>query len=151
MSPGPGAVPPAPGPSPAGHHLTDQGGRWVIDAWGPDQVTCLAEATTALVERLGGWADTPATDVVPLAAGPGESVDALQSLLQQVIDTVTVLSLHPLRVHLAATEDDGVAGDMDVAPHHGTRHGPLPQRVSAHGLTVEQRDGEWRCHAVVDT
>lgn len=140
-----------PDPLAAGHRLVSGVSDIVIEAWGPDRAACLTEAMNALSEVVAKPQDVPAVQVVPVEAGPGEAADALVTLLQQVLDDLAVLNVVPVRVHLAETEDGGVAGDMEVVSLSSVRAtGRRPTGLFHHDLTMEPRDGGWRCHVRVD-
>lgn len=141
----------AAGLGPSGRRVRVWDSSCAIDAWGPDLPTCLAEAVRALADDLSTAADAPVVQVLPLAADGGDALDQLHQLLQQVLDALDVLSLVPVRVHLAATGDGGVAGDMEVVPLAGHRpahlmHGRLDTAASA----VTRRPGGWHCRTRVD-
>ncbi len=147
---GPGRRAPA-GGRPAGHRLVPHTSDCIIEAWGPDRESCLAEALAALVEEFAELPDAPTTRLVPVATGTGSDEDVLVSLLEEVIYVVDVFSVVPVRVHLGAAEGGGVAGDLEVVPASevGLR-GPMPKAVSYHELAFGPSDGSWRCHVVVD-
>lgn len=123
----------------------------IIEAWGPDRPSCLAEALVGLVESFADIsADASTTRVLPLSAPPGGE-DALVTLLEDVIFALDVFSVVPVHVHLEETEEGGVAGDMEVVPVaavHPT--GPVPKGVSYHGLSIGPSTDGWRCHVLVD-
>jgi SHS2 domain-containing protein len=135
----------------AGHRLAPHTADCIIEAWGPDRASCLTEALCALVEEFAEVPDAAAVRVLPLAAGPGGAEDALVSLLEDVIYTLDVFSVVPVRFHLAETEGDGFAGDMEVVPvDQAVAVGPVPKAVSYHGLSMAPHEGGWRCHVLID-
>jgi SHS2 domain-containing protein len=124
----------------------------IIEAWGPDRATCVAEALQGLVEsfaRPSGGADPRS---LPLEAPPAGPADQLVSLLEDVIYALDVFSVVPVGVHLVDTEDGGIAGDMEVVPTSQVEEvGPVPKAVSYHELSMaRQRGGGWRCRVLVD-
>jgi protein archease len=136
---------------PAGHRRSLQDRDCFIEAWGPDRVTCITEALRALVEEFAEVPDPVTTDVLPLAAGPGEGEDALVSLIEEVIYALDVFSVVPVRFHLAETEDRGIAGDMEVVPvEHASLVGPLPRAVSYRGLTMAEHPDGWWCRVPIE-
>lgn len=139
------------GLGPSGRRVRMRDTSCFIDAWGPDLPTCLAEAVRALADDLTEVADEPVVQVMPLAAAGGDALDELHQLLQQVLDALTVLSVVPVGVHLAATGDGGLAGDMEVVPlaRHRPRH-LLPQRLDPASSAVARLPGGWHCRARVD-
>jgi hypothetical protein len=81
---------------------------------------------------------------VPIGAGPASPKELLLGLCEEVLGAEQVLSLVPVRFHLAATEDGGVAGDMEVARPDPAQH--------AHGVVVApdsvmitQEGDMWHC------
>lgn len=137
---------------PNGHRLLPHTADCIIEAWGPDRPSCMAEALAALVDSFAEVPDDARTGrVVPLSAPPGGAEDVLVGLLEDVIFALDVFSVVPVRFHLEETEDGGVAGDMEVVPvalvH---RAGPVPKAVSYHGLSIEPDGDGWRCHVLVD-
>ncbi len=138
-------------PTVAGHRLLPHTADCIVEAWGPDRASCLAEALTCLVRSFAEVPDAAAARVLPLAASPGGSEDALVSLMEDVIYAVDVFDVVPVRFHLAETEDGGIAGDMEVVPSdHAAIVGPVPKGVSYHGLSVGPAEGGWRCRVLVD-
>jgi len=136
---------------PAGHRLVPHTSDCVIEAWGPDRAVCLTEALAALVEGFADVGDACSAHVVPLGAGPGAAADELVSLLEDVIYTLDVFSVVPVRFHLAETEDGGITGEMEVVPLEETvTIGPAPKAVSYHELSMVHGEGGWRCRVLVD-
>jgi len=134
----------------AGHRLVPHTADCIIEAWGPDRPSCLTEALEALVEEFADVTDAVCTKVLPLRAGAGAE-DALVSLLEDVIYTVDVFSVVPVRFHLGEAADGTIAGDMEVVPLEEVRvAGPAPKAVSYHGLTISGEGGVWRCRVLID-
>ncbi len=123
----------------------------ILEAWGPDRVTCLAEAVSALVSVFADVRDTATTTTLPVVLEPAPSPDLLVGLLEEVIYTVDVFGKVPAHVHLAEAEDGGVAGDLEVVgAAEVVLIGPVPKAVSWHGLEIGEEEGTWRCRVVVD-
>jgi len=143
---------PPPGlPSAHGFRLLPHTADCAIEAWGPDRVTCMVEAVGGLVSAFADVGEAAAAAVLPVAIDPGPDADMLVRLLEEVIYTAEVFGQVPLRVHLADTEDGGVAGDMEVVPAaQATLIGPVPKAVSYHQLEMGEKGGAWRCRVVVD-
>lgn len=138
-----------------GHrHLSrpaDHGLHHIIKAWGPDRAACIAEALGCLVETFADVADVPTTEALPLDAPRGGAEDALFSLFEDVLSTVDVFGLVPVRFHLSDTEDGGVAGDMEVVPASQVEiRSALPRAVSYEDLAIGPFEGGWRCRVVID-
>jgi SHS2 domain-containing protein len=135
----------------AGHRSLLRTAGYVIEAWGPDQVTCLTEALVALVEQFADVTDTPTTRPLPIGAEAGEPSEVLLSLLESVIDTIDVFAVVPVHFHLDDTADGGVTGDMEVVPARSLRlAGPAPTAASHHDLSMVGDENGWRCHALID-
>jgi SHS2 domain-containing protein len=135
----------------AGHRLLPHTADCIVEAWGPDRASCLAEALAGLVASFAEVPDAAATRVLPLAASPSGAEDALVSLFEDVIYAVDVFDVVPVRFHLAETEDGGIAGDMEVvASNEADIVGPAPKGVSYHGLSAGPTEGGWRCRVLVD-
>lgn len=136
----------------SGHRLLPHTADCLIEAWGPDRPACVAEALAAMVDAFVEVPDASATKVLPVAAPQGASdADALVSLLEDVLYVVDVLGVVPVRVHLAETEDGGLAGDLEVVPLARARVvGPVPKGVSYHGLEMGRDEGGWRCRVLLD-
>ncbi len=104
-----------------------------------------------LVEGFAEAADACATQVVPLRAGPGSAKDELVAVFEQVIFSVDVFSVVPVRFHLGETMDGAIAGDMEVVPADNiVAAGPVPKGVSYHELSMVEAEGGWRCRVLVD-
>ncbi len=135
----------------SGHRLIPHTADWIIEAWAPDPVGCIAEALRALVEEFADVRNEPSSRTLPLTATEGAGEDALVQLLEEVIYVVDVFSVVPVQFHLADTEDGGVVGDMEVVPaSHAEMVGPSPKGVSYHNLSMTHDDGHWRCHVLID-
>jgi SHS2 domain-containing protein len=140
-----------PGRHVAGHVLAPHAGDCGIDAWGPDRASCLSEALRGLVEVFAVVPDPVSTGMVPLSTATGSAEDELVSLLEEVIYTLDVFSVVPVRFHLAETEDGHVAGDMEVVPVDQVAVvGPVPKSVSCHELSMASGVSGWQCHVLVD-
>jgi SHS2 domain-containing protein len=139
------------GERPRGHRQVAHTADRVVEAWGRDRATCIAEALSGLVESFADVSDTAAARPLPLAAPPGGAEEALVSMFEDVIYTVDVFGVVPVRFHLSETEDGGIAGDMEVVPSAQVEVvGPVPKAVSYHDLSVAPFEGGWRCHVLVD-
>ncbi len=136
---------------PGGRRLVPHTADCIIEAWGPDRVSCTTQALLALVESFAVVPDVPVTRLVPLSVTSTGAEDALVSLLEDVIFGVDALSVVPVRFHLAETEEGGIAGDMEVVPVDRVEVvGPAPKGVSYHGLSITSFGGDWRCHVLID-
>jgi len=135
----------------AGHEILPHTADYILEAWGPDRVSCLTEALGGLVGQFAELGDAPPTTAVPLAAGPGKEEDVLVSLIEEVIYSLDVFSYVPVRFHLAEKKDGSVAGDMEVVGiDQVTIVGPAPKAVSYHELSMGTDGGGWRCHVLID-
>jgi protein archease len=136
----------------AGHRLVPHTADCIIEAWGPDRASCIAGALTALVEGFAQAEEASVTKLVPMAVGPGGAEEQLVSLLEDVIYSVEVFSVVPVRFHLGETEGGGIAGDMEAVPADDTvAVGPIPKGDSYHQLSMEEEaGGGWRCRVLVD-
>jgi len=134
-----------------GHRLAPHTSDSIIEAWGPDRLSCFEEAMEALVEIFVNPTDTTVLRSVPVSVDSGPDTDVLVSLLQEEIYLIDVFGVVPVCFHLAGSEDGGISGQMDVMEaSEAELTGPVPKGVSYHGLEVQQHDGKWRCRAVVD-
>lgn len=148
--PTPPEVPAAEVPTDRGHRLAVHDLQWVVESWGPDRRSCLAEALAGAVEAFARVGDAAATDTLPVAVGPAPDVDLLRTLLDEVLGVIDVFGVVPVRFHLADTDDGGLAGDMEVVEAaEAELTGPAPAAVSCHGLQVTGGSGGWRCRAVL--
>ncbi len=102
--------------TPRGHRLLPHTADCIIEAWGPDRAACVSEALEALVEEFAEIEDPPSTRLLPLSSGPGGAEEVLVSVLEEVIYTLDVFSVIPVRFHLCDTAGGGVSGDMEVIP-----------------------------------
>lgn len=135
----------------SGHRLVSHTADCIIEGWGPDRATCTAEALAGLVDVFASVPDAASSTSLPLAADPASPEDQLVSLLEDVIYTVEVLAVVPARFHLSETEGGGLAGDMEVVPlGQVSSQGPAPKAVSYHELSMGRKEGEWRCHVLID-
>ena len=138
-------------PGDRGFRLMPQTAGPVIEAWGPDRITCMAEAVGALVSVFADLRDTATTTMLPMVLESAPTPDLLVGLLEEVIDTVDVFEKVPVHVHLAEAEDGGMAGDLEVVDvAEVALIGPVPKAVSWHGLEVGEHGGTWRCRVVLE-
>ena len=136
----------------AGHRLVPHTADRIIQAWGPDRSSCLAEVLTGMIESFARAkeADGPRS-VLPLSAPPGRPEDALVALAEQVIYALDVFAAVPVGFRLEETEDGAVAGTMDVVPAKAVEIvGAPPKAVSYHELSMEPTENGWRCRMLVD-
>ncbi|MCZ7527011.1 MAG: archease [Acidimicrobiia bacterium] len=142
---------PPPQPDAAGHRILPHTADLVVEAWGPTLAECLEEAVKALVGAFTDTSDVVVTRTVPVSIEPSGPEDLLVTVLEEVIYVLEVLGVVPVDVALEGTEDGGVGGCFDVAPVGAvTVTGAIPKAVSLGDLVVEERDGRWECHAIVD-
>ena len=135
----------------AGHRLAPHTADCIIEAWGPDRATCLTEALKGLVAEFADVAGAACEQLLPLGAGPDEAEGTLVSLLEEVIYTLDVGSVVPVRFRLNEAADGSITGEMGVAPVEKVRVvGPAPKAVSYHGLSMSAEAGGWRCHVLID-
>jgi SHS2 domain-containing protein len=138
-------------PDDRGFRLAPHTADCIIEAWGPDRVTCLAEAVGALVSMFADVGDAATTMTLPVVLESAPTPDLLVGLLEEVIYTVDVFGKVPVHVHLAEAEGGGVAGDLEVVEAaEVVLIGPVPKAVSWHGLEIGEDGGIWRCRVVVD-
>lgn len=135
----------------SGHRLAPHTADCIIEAWGPDRVSCLVEAMKALVDVFAVEPDEAVSRPIPVSVEPTSDRDLLVSLLEEEIYTIDVWGVVPIRFHLAETEDGGVAGDMEVVDAGVVELvGPVPKAVSYHGLEMGEHAGSWTCRVVLD-
>ena len=139
-------------PGDRGFRLTPRPAGHILEAWGPDRITCLTEAVGALVSVFAELRDFATTTTLPIVLEPAPTPDLLVALLEEVIETVDVFGKVPVHVHLAEAEDGAMAGDLEVVDvAEVTRVGPVPKAVSWHGLDIGEDGGTWRCRVLVET
>jgi len=136
----------------AGHRLVPHTADRIIEAWGPDRASCLAEALTGMVESFARPKGTEEPGrVLPLSAPPGRPEDTLVALAEQVIYALDVFEAVPVGFRLEETEAGGMAGTMDVVPTQAVEVlGAPPKAVSYHELFMEPTEDGWRCRMLVD-
>jgi SHS2 domain-containing protein len=123
----------------------------MVEAWGPDRLSCLVEALKALVEIFAEPAEGAESSVKALSVDAAPDAEVLVALFEEVIYLADVLAVVPVRFDLAETEAGGVTGRIEVVPAAATEPvGPVPKAVSYHDLQVVQEGGVWSCRAVVD-
>ncbi len=133
-----------------GHRSAPHTADCVIEAWGPDRLSCLTEAMKALVDVFAEPKEGGPRKTVPVWVEPGPDVDVLVALLEDVIYVTDVVGV-PVGFHLAGAEGGAVCGYMEVADASEVEQvGPVPKAVSYHGIEFSLRDGTWRCRALID-
>jgi SHS2 domain-containing protein len=123
----------------------------IVAAWGLTLVSCFAEAVAGLVEcfaDVGGAADGVSVD---FQLEPAEPVEQLLRLLDEVIYTVEVHDVVPVRVELAATAGGGLTGRFTAVPVASLRPvGPVPKAATRHELELAATKSGWRCQVTID-
>ena len=138
-------------PGERGFRLVPHTADCIIEAWGPDRCACLAEAVHGLVRVFAEVPDAAARTLLPISLEAAPDTDVLVALLEEVIYAAEVFGKVPVAVHLADTEDGGVAGDLEVVDGEQVALvGPVPKAVAYHDLEFAGSDGAWQCHVVVD-
>lgn len=121
----------------------------MVEAWGPTRAACAAEAVWAVLESFTAPADASATEVLPLSVPAGPDIDVLMAVVEEVVSLVSVFGLAPVRLHLADTEDGGMAGDVEIVRLRSSGPPAAPHGLSPQGATFGDDGGLWRCRAVV--
>ena len=135
----------------AGHRLAPHTADCIIEAWGPDRISCLVEALTALIEVFAEPTDTPVTHTLVVSVNAASDSQVLVALLEEAIYVLDVFAAVPVQFDLTESEGGGVAGDIGVVPAAQIEAvGPVPKAVSYHGLRMGDEGGTWRCRVVVD-
>lgn len=137
----------------AGHRLLPHTADVRLEAWGPTQETCLAEAVRALAEITVDPTEIPPTTPMPVTLAPTTDIERLVALLEEVIFALDVLGVVPLDAHLTISPDDGaLTGHFDVAPLDALpATGSAPKAITRHRLRLDSdHDHTWHCHVTVD-
>jgi SHS2 domain-containing protein len=123
----------------------------MIEAWGPDRLSCLVDALKALVEVFAEPTEEAVPFASPLSVDAATDAEMLVALFEEVIYLADVFAVVPVRFELAESEDGGVNGRLEVVPATATEPvGPIPKAVSYHNLEMGEEGGVWRCRVVVD-
>ncbi len=137
-------------PAEPGHRAAPHTSDCVIEAWGPDRLSCLAEAMQALVDVFAEPKTGESPKTVPLWVEARSDVDLLVSLLEDVISVTDVVGV-PVRFHLRDADGGAVCGYMEVVDASEVEQvGAVPKAVSYHDIEFAEHDGTWRCRAVID-
>jgi len=135
----------------AGHRLVPHVADVMLEAWGPSRAACLEQAARGLVESFAETGATEPIERVSLSIDAAGDEDLLVSLLEEVIYVVDALGRVPADIVLTEHPDGRVDGSFaTIESEHVEVIGAIPKGVSRSDLLFEQRDGEWRCHVVVD-
>ncbi|MEX1009307.1 MAG: archease [Acidimicrobiia bacterium] len=135
----------------AGHRLVPHVADVILEAWGTTRVACLEEAALGLVESFADIEDIEPTDRIPVSLRAVSDEDVLVLLLEEVIYVIEALGKVPLGVDLAEHADGSVGGFFATIPSERVEAiGALPKGVSRSDLLFERRNGQWRCHVLVD-
>ncbi len=104
-----------------------------------------------LVESFAETGATEQIERVSLSMDAAGDEDLLVSLLEEVIYVVDALGRVPVDIALTERPDGRVDGSFATIDSARVEViGAIPKGVSRSNLLFEQRDGEWRCHVVVD-
>lgn len=144
-----------------GHRFGSHTADLIIEAWGPDRVSCIEEALYALVDVFTDRARSVVSRTLPFTAQGTSASDLLVAALEETLYLVDAMSVVPVTFRLAEAESDDaeagisgagiVTGETEVAEAHDVELiGPVPKAVSYHGLEMTNESGSWRCRAVVD-
>ncbi len=136
-----------------GHRVLPHTADVILEAWGPDRRTCLAEAVLALVgifaAPLPGAVASRMERTIPPGGGPAE---LLVGLLEEVIYLAEVEGVVPRAV---TVDDDRASGGLRAALTvvplaDAERTGPAPKGIARHALEFAGGARGWRCRVVVD-
>jgi SHS2 domain-containing protein len=134
-----------------GHRAVPHTADVILEAWGPDLVSCLEEAVAALV---GVFVDVRAADVVErrnVHLRPEAPESLLLEVLEEVIFALDTAEAVPVRVEVHTARDGGLDLELLLAdPQTVTPTGAVPKAVSRSELEVRSRDGVVRCRFLVD-
>ena len=135
----------------AGHRLVTHRTEYEVEAWATERAGCFLEALHGLLDEFVVPAEEPAVRSLPLSAPAGGPEEMLASLLEEVVLSLVVFSVVPVRFHLADTEEGGVAGDMEVIPLScATLKGTAPKAISRRDLSMSVDGGLWCCRYVAE-
>ena len=137
-------------PAARGHRELAHTADVIIESWAPSLVGALEEAVLACAEsaaELGGVVARAHREVRLPHRSPSED---LVRVLEEVLYALDAEGLVPCSVEIALSGGElscsfGLAEVEDAVPT-----GVVPKGVSYSELAVVERDGTWRCHAILD-
>jgi protein archease len=135
-----------------GHREWSHTADVILEAWGPDLVSCCEEACAALVATFAAIDDAVpvvSEHSVHLSAGSPESL--LLAVLEEVIFVLDTADAVPIGATVRPAPDGGLDVVLSMAERaavEGT--GAVPKAVSRSALRVDEAPGRVRCRFLVD-
>ena len=135
----------------SGHRALPHTADVIIEAWGPDLVTCCQEAVAGLI---GIYAEPGRARVVAerdVHVTPGRVDDMLVDLLDEVVFALDVAEGIPVGARVHAGTDGGMVARLALAdPATVDPAGAVPKAIARSGLEVTRTSGAVRCRFLVD-
>ncbi len=134
----------------SGHRAVPHTADIRIEAWGPTQEECLAEAVAALVGAFADTSHARAQRTVEADLSADTDEDALLEVLDEVIYLLDTEGSVPLGIEIERRAG-GLRVRMPMASVLELHLiGAIPKAVSLHGLHFSSDDRRWSCTATID-
>jgi SHS2 domain-containing protein len=138
-------------PALRGHRTLPHTADIIIEAWGPEVITCSEEAVAALVETYANPANATIVAERVVHVAPAQADNMLVDLLDEVIFAIDVAEGIPVGAHVWASGDGGLHARLALAdPASIEPTGAVPKAISRSGLEVTRHPNMVRCRILVD-
>ncbi len=135
---------------PAGHRALPHTADARIAAWGTSAEECLAQVVLGAVE---GFVDTSGAEAAghrEVRVEPGEPVDQMIAVLDEVIYLLDTAGQVPIGV-AASRDGTGLRVRLEMADLTGLPQiGAVPKAVALHEPVFERRGDGWVCEVTLD-
>lgn len=132
---------------PARHRILPHTADVALEAWAPDQESCVAEAVRALVETFADAATAIPRQTEAVRFDEADGEELLVRVLEEVIYQEEVHGWVPVDVSVRDRE----ARFAVVPVTEVSAAGSVPKAISRHELRFGRaEDGLWHCHVIVD-
>ena len=135
-----------------GHRTVAHTADVILEAWGPDQDTCCAEAVAALADvYLDAVAPDATTESLAVTVEAATPEERLVALLEEIIFVLDTSPLPPIEA-TERTVDGELPADVALTdPAAVEPAGAVPKAVSRSGLALaHDPDGTVRCSVLID-
>lgn len=133
-----------------GHRTLPHTADTRVQAWAPTLEECLAQTVLGAVASFVDTTGAAVAERRELRLDPGEPVDQVETVLDEMIYLMDVTGRVPVGVTVTP-EEAGPLVRLEMADLEGLPQvGAVPKAVSLHGLTVERTPDGWMCEVTLD-
>ena len=136
--------------SPRGHRLLPHTADLIVEAWGPDDVTCAEEAARALIEIcVAGDPDPDAGHWVSRVSGSER--DLVRAVLDELLFALDTSVPAPVSVDVDRLDPSEVTIRLGLAARESVQAtGAAPKAIVMMPSEQGGPEASWRCRFIID-